>query len=384
MIQILVKVAKIRDAIKDAEAAIFSHKNQWTQWLFGIDNVFCQNILQQKDSSKLRDYLLKLREDARKEELKNNEYFVNIETHLLEKKSDVTISKQVYDLMKKDANVFRCLTILMRLNMQMNLKLLIIDNKTWTNANRCTLLHQAAFKGHVDTAKQLLDHHATIDALDKSKETPLHMAAGEGHVDTAKILLEHQAAVDALNNMKNTPLHYAANNGHTNTAKLLLEHQASVDALNHAKNTPLHNAANNGHTDTAILLLEYQAAVDTLNDLKMTPLHNAASNGHANTAELLLEHQAAIDGLDNKKETPLHKAAYGLSDGCYNTTYLLLENNADTNLKNDNGETPLEVAQRRDQHEIVKLLKTFKKRKQNVFAAAGNFAKHRNKTSAPN
>ena len=360
MIQILVKVAKNRDALKDAEEAIFSHKNQWTQWLFGIDNVFCQNILQQKHPSKLRDYLLKLREDARREGLKNNEYFENIETHELEKKSDVRICKQVYGLMKKDDNVFRCLTILMRLNMQINIELLIIDNKTWTDANRCTLLHQAAFKGHADTAKQLLDHHATIDALDKSKETPLHMAAGGGHTDTAKILLEHQAVVDALNNMKNTPLHYAACNGHTNTVKLLLEHQASVDALNHMKNTPLHNAANNGHTETVTLLLEYQAAVDSLNDLKMTPLHNAASNGHAGTAELLLEHQASIDGLDNKKESPLHKAAYGLSDGCYNTAYLLLTNNADTKLKNDDGETPLEVAQRRDQHEIVKLLKTFK------------------------
>ena len=66
------------------------------------------------------------------------------------------------------------------------------------------------------------------------------------------------------------------------------------------------------------------------------------------------------------------------NDGLGDTGRMLLESAE----PNDDDETPLEVAQRRDQHEIVKLLKTFKIRKQNVFAR--NFAKHRSKTSAPN
>jgi len=45
-----------------------------------------------------------------------------------------------------------------------------------TNAYRSTALRQAAWNGHLDMCRLLLDWKAKVDRLDEWKETPLNLA----------------------------------------------------------------------------------------------------------------------------------------------------------------------------------------------------------------
>ena len=64
----------------------------------------------------------------------------------------------------------------------------------------CTPLHWAAFGGHTDTVKLLLDVGADKEVKDKNGETPLHCAAWKGHTDIVKLLLDAGADKDVKEN----------------------------------------------------------------------------------------------------------------------------------------------------------------------------------------
>ena len=88
--------------------------------------------------------------------------------------------------------------------------------------------HWAARKGHVDILQLLLNHGASVNAVDSFGYTPLHAAARQGHVDILQLLLNHGASVNAVDNFGGTPLHYAAREGHVDILQLLLSHGVSV------------------------------------------------------------------------------------------------------------------------------------------------------------
>jgi ankyrin repeat protein len=45
-----------------------------------------------------------------------------------------------------------------------------------------TPFHEATYKGHVEIARELLNHGASLDFADENGNTPLHEAAYKGHV----------------------------------------------------------------------------------------------------------------------------------------------------------------------------------------------------------
>lgn len=124
--------------------------------------------------------------------------------------------------------------------------------------------------------------------------TPLHLAAFFGHVELGKGLLNRGAAVDerSTNSMKNTPLHAAAAGGQIETMRLLLENGADGNAQQHGGWTALHTAAQTGNREMVELLLEHGAHVHTRADNNQTPLDLALSHGKAEAANLL-EHLGA-------------------------------------------------------------------------------------------
>lgn len=77
--------------------------------------------------------------------------------------------------------------------------------------------------------------------------TPLHLAAFFGHVDAARVLLDAGAGVNAVsrNSLTNTPLHAAAAGKHVDVAVLLLDRGASGHAIDAGGYTPLQIAAQN-------------------------------------------------------------------------------------------------------------------------------------------
>lgn len=62
--------------------------------------------------------------------------------------------------------------------------------------------------------------------------TALHEAAWNGHSDIVKVLLNAFCFVDSINNSGFTPLHLASQNGHGKVVKTLLKWRADPSLLN--------------------------------------------------------------------------------------------------------------------------------------------------------
>jgi len=77
------------------------------------------------------------------------------------------------------------------------------------------------------------------DEADGGFESALHCAAFYGHLQIAKQLIEAGADVNSKTDREWTPLHEAARLANANVARLLLEHGADIDARNKEGKTPL-------------------------------------------------------------------------------------------------------------------------------------------------
>ena len=84
-----------------------------------------------------------------------------------------------------------------------------------------TALHYAAFGGHTEICRFLLDHKADIDAKSPNGTTPLMLAARQGHYDTVKLLLSQVAEPNARNEAGATALSMALRNKNMDIATLL-------------------------------------------------------------------------------------------------------------------------------------------------------------------
>lgn len=115
-----------------------------------------------------------------------------------------------------------------------------------------TPLMSALYRGHLDVVEALIDLGAPIDAFAAAATgrlpelrraiatagalnafaydgwTPLHLAAFFGHLEAARTLMNAGADTGAVsrNGMRNTPLHAAAAGRHSDVARLLLERGA--------------------------------------------------------------------------------------------------------------------------------------------------------------
>jgi len=89
---------------------------------------------------------------------------------------------------------------------------------------RGSVLHVAAAIGFRQGVQLLLANGAYIEATRSDDgSTPLDTAAFNGHTDVVRLLLEKGANIEAT-----TPLHTAAYNGHIGVVRLLLEKGANL------------------------------------------------------------------------------------------------------------------------------------------------------------
>jgi hypothetical protein len=77
--------------------------------------------------------------------------------------------------------------------------------------------------------------------------TPLHWAAYNGHIEISRLLLQNGAEVNARSSNGYTPLHWAASNGHVDILHLLVENGANLEAQSNYGERALHLAARYGH-----------------------------------------------------------------------------------------------------------------------------------------
>ena len=131
---------------------------------------------------------------------------------------------------------------------------------------------------------------AHIDALDADGRTALMYAAFNGHTECVRWLLEREAAVGARESVGRTALMFASSGPFPETAKLLLDFGSNPnDADEYEGWTPLMFAAAEGQLEVIRALLDYGAnpsAVDKDGDVAAD---HAASNRHTEAEALLRE-----------------------------------------------------------------------------------------------
>ncbi|XP_032423517.1 ankyrin repeat domain-containing protein 50 [Xiphophorus hellerii] len=220
-----------------------------------------------------------------------------------------------------------------------------------------TALRAAAWGGHEEIVLTLLDYRAQINKADSNGRTPLIAAAYMGHPETIEILLNHNAEVNLADGDGRTALSVAALcvptaaaiKGYGEVASLLLERGADPGHRDNDGMTPLLLAAYEGHEDVVELLLEAGADVDESAGpdgsisaaAAVTPLLAAAAMGHMDTVSRLLFWGADVDAIDCEGRTALCLAA---ARGSLEVVRALLDRGLDENHKDDLGWTPLHAA----------------------------------------
>lgn len=151
-------------------------------------------------------------------------------------------------------------------------------------------IFEAASVGRSDLVAELVERDPRL-AFARSGDgfTPLHFAAFFGHENVARVLLEHHADAGAVadNPMKVMPLHSAAAGRNLAIVRALLEHGAPVNAKQQQGWTALHAAAQHGDQAMVELLLKYGANPNAKSDDGRTADEVAQEKGHSDLAERL-------------------------------------------------------------------------------------------------
>ena len=236
----------------------------------------------------------------------------------------------------------------------------------------------ACWSGNLDLVKYLiLDKECDLNDVTNHKgQLPLHHAAFGGHLDVTKFLIEYCNVDSGIKDSSGlTPLHYSCKGdrvedqqcnpasknengqkGHLNVAKYLIEDQkCSPSCKDNYSRTPLHLSCLNGYLDVARYLIEKQCDSSCRDNNGRTPLHLACEGGYLKIATYLIEEQACNPASENKNgQTPLHSAC--VMGHLHLAKYLIERHKCDPECTNYRGQTPLHFACRRGQLKVVKYL----------------------------
>ena len=133
-------------------------------------------------------------------------------------------------------------------------------------------------------------------------KTLLHLAAWWGHVDMMAALVERGANASGVDGIGFTPLHYAAMTGRERAVEALLsKHSVLVDPLTCTGCSPLHFAAWGGHIKATAKLAEYGANLLLASDKGTTPLQMASAHAAPSPTS-----PASARGVPGMKHAPQH------------------------------------------------------------------------------
>jgi len=140
----------------------------------------------------------------------------------------------------------------------------------WIFGAGSTLLHRAAFVGHMDILQLLVSPcgggGVDVDVRDGDGGTALFEAAYCGHLEAARFLLKQGADAHITSPNGYTAVHAAAHRGHAHMVSLLLDEcKVDVNCSNCNGNTPLHHAAKKGNFDVIEVLLKAGAYPEVFN-----------------------------------------------------------------------------------------------------------------------
>jgi hypothetical protein len=176
---------------------------------------------------------------------------------------------------------------------------------------RTPLFLAASMGSNQHTARLLLDHGADPARATANGQTPLMAAAAGANLELMGLLLDRKADVNAKNGAGETALMFAASSGNTRAVKLLLDRGADATVRSKRNETALGNAATAGVEDSVRLLLQHGAEVNVQNIRGFSPLMLAANSDNvpAGVVQLLLASGADPSYTADYDETALDLAA---------------------------------------------------------------------------
>jgi ankyrin repeat protein len=172
-------------------------------------------------------------------------------------------------------------------------------------------LQAAAFRGHVDIVRLLLDSGAALNESEALSSvaisrqayiSPLCAACDKGHTEVARLLIERGAYFNPINHLtmhKPSALYLAALRGHREIVALLINKGASCKAL-YRRWTPIHAAASEGHAGIIRLFLSNEPDAVHLNGPGGTILSAAIAARSKESVEVILGYGADVEELDKK------------------------------------------------------------------------------------
>ena len=163
-------------------------------------------------------------------------------------------------------------------------KLTKIDDKI----NQKKLLFEAIKSQDVTGVQDLLKIKVDVNIQNRHGSTPLHVAAYLGHFDIVKILVNNGANIFATNFKNEAPLHTAISKGHYTISKYLLINGAVVHFDNEEYHDLVMLAVKNCQVDLVKLLLFYDAGINFEYEIESF-LQLAIKNQSLEIMQLLLE-----------------------------------------------------------------------------------------------
>ncbi|XP_062574844.1 serine/threonine-protein phosphatase 6 regulatory ankyrin repeat subunit B-like [Saccostrea cucullata] len=194
-----------------------------------------------------------------------------------------------------------------------------------------SVLHIACLYGRYEIVEYLVKSHPhLLDVRDTLSNSVLHDAAWGGHIEIVKLLIEKKMDVYTLHEGCESILHLCCRSGKKEMCEYLVNH--FTDLLNIKGNngwTVLHSACFGGSVDIVSFLIQKGLDLNDLSNDGQSVLHIASLNGKLEICEHLVKnHPHLLDVKDKHSQSVLHYAALG---GNVQILNLLIGKNMDMN-----------------------------------------------------
>jgi hypothetical protein len=251
----------------------------------------------------------------------------------------------------------------------------LIDDATvfQNDSNGNTMLHLTVRAGeNTQIIKKILNKGASVNARNKTGDTPLTIATRLNNEAAGLILLSHDADIFASNangesplfltfpiedddphglrqwllnshtlsardGLGNTALHYLAQWRYDTWIPAIIMMGANTEAANATGETPLFSAVKQNSPSTINVLVENGAILAARDTLGHTLLHAAVRWDAIHSAETLLDYGLNINSHALNGKTPLHDS---IRWWVHEMENLLLRRGADIEIRDADGNTP--------------------------------------------